>query len=259
MYHGIQLGEADIKIQKSVQRIDFARLNFRSVDAIILGNGSWEKNPQGEKSTLNLSLTGSKASNVMAQFGFRGNNIKGGKTEVHASLEWPNSPSQFDVQHVTGNLNLKIMDGRFKDIEPGAGRIFGLLSVQSLPRRLSLDFKDLFKKGFAFDAIEGSFALKEGNAFTDGLIMNGPSAKIEINGRTGLVTKDYDQTAIVTPALSNSIPVASALFGPVGIGAGAVYYIGQKVFKSLPERVDNFLKQEYSIKGSWAEPEIERL
>ena len=89
--------------------------------------------------------------------------------------------------------------------------------------------------------------------------MNGPSAKIEISGRTGLVAQDYDQKAIVSPALSNSIPVASALFGPVGIGAGAVYYIGQKVFKSLPERVDNFLKQEYSIKGSWKSPKIERL
>ena len=208
---------------------------------------------------MKFSLTGNKASKVMEQFGFSGNNIKGGVTEINALLHWPNSPQLFDLKHLSGNLDLKIVDGRFKDIEPGAGRIFGLLSVQSLPRRLSLDFKDLFKKGFSFDNIEGSFSIDGGHAHTDGLVMNGPSAKIEISGRTGLVAQDYDQKAIVSPALSNSIPVASALFGPVGIGAGAVYYIGQKVFKSLPERVDNFLKQEYSIEGSWKSPKIERL
>jgi uncharacterized protein (TIGR02099 family) len=259
MYHGIQLGNAQIVIQKSPGRLDFTKLNFQSVDAKILAEGSWEQGVEGDKSSLKFSLTGEKASKVMEQFGFSGNNIKGGATELNALLHWPDAPQLFDLKYLSGNLDLKITDGRFKDIEPGAGRIFGLLSVQSLPRRLSLDFKDLFKKGFSFDKIEGSFSLNGGNAHTDSLAMNGPSAKIEIRGRTGLVAKDYDQKASVSPALSNSIPVASALFGPVGIGAGAVYYIGQKVFKSLPERVDNFLKQEYSIKGSWKNPSIERL
>ena len=259
MYNGIQLGTADVGVQKSPGKLDFTKFNFQSVDAKIIAEGSWEQGTEGDKSSLKFSLTGNKASKVMEQFGFSGNNIKGGVTEINALLHWPNSPQLFDLKHLSGNLDLKIVDGRFKDIEPGAGRIFGLLSVQSLPRRLSLDFKDLFKKGFSFDNIEGSFSIDGGHAHTDGLVMNGPSAKIEIIGRTGLVAKDYDQKAIVSPALSNSIPVASALFGPVGIGAGAVYYIGQKVFKSLPERVDNFLKQEYSIEGSWKNPKIERL
>ena len=259
MYQGIQLGHAEITIQKSPGKLDFTKLNFQSVDAKILAEGSWEQGVNGNKSSLKFSLKGEKASKVMEQFGFSGSNIKGGVTEVSALLHWPNTPQLFNLKSLSGNLDLKIVDGRFKDIEPGAGRIFGLLSVQSLPRRLSLDFKDLFKKGFSFDKIEGSFAINGGNAHTDSLVMNGPSAKIEISGRTGLVAKDYDQKATVSPALSNSIPVASALFGPVGIGAGAVYYIGQKVFKSIPERVDNFLKQEYSIEGSWKNPKIERL
>jgi uncharacterized protein YhdP len=259
MYNGIQLGNAEIVVQKSPGKLAFTKLNFQSVDAKIIAEGSWELGAEGDKSSLKFSLTGNKAAKVMEQFGFSGNNIKGGVTEVNALLRWPNTPQLFDLKNLSGNLDLKIVDGRFKDIEPGAGRIFGLLSLQSLPRRLSLDFKDLFKKGFSFDKIEGSFSIDGGNAHTDSLVMNGPSAKIEISGRTGLVAQDYDQKAIVSPALSNSIPVASALFGPVGIGAGAIYYIGQKVFKSLPERVDNFLKQEYSIEGSWQSPKIERL
>jgi uncharacterized protein YhdP len=88
--------------------------------------------------------------------------------------------------------------------------------------------------------------------------MEGPSAKVEISGRTGLAAKDYDQRAVVTPALSDSIPIASALFGPAGIGVGAAIYLGQKVFKQVPEQVDRFLRREYTITGPWNAPVIEK-
>jgi uncharacterized protein YhdP len=145
------------------------------------------------------------------------------------------------------------------DIDPGSGRLFGLLSLQTLPRRLSLDFNDLFKKGFTFDGIDGVFELDHGNAYTNSLLMNGPSARIDISGRTGLADQDYDQRVTVTPALSNTIPVASALFGPAGIGVGAVFFLGQKMFKSIPEHIDKFLSREYSITGGWEQPVIERI
>ena len=156
-------------------------------------------------------------------------------------------------------MQVMLTDGRFKNIDPGSGRIFGLLSLQSLPRRLSLDFNDLFKKGFAFDSISGDFQIIKGYAHTDNLITEGPSAKIAIRGTTGLASHDYDQIATVTPALSGSIPVASALFGPVGIGAGAVYYIGGKMFKSIPKKIDKFLTQNYSITGTWDTPIIKKI
>ncbi|HJP37201.1 MAG TPA: AsmA-like C-terminal region-containing protein, partial [Gammaproteobacteria bacterium] len=103
------------------------------------------------------------------------------------------------------------------------------------------------------------FELDRGNAYTNSLLMNGPSARIDISGRTGLADQDYDQRVTVTPALSNTIPVASALFGPAGIGVGAVIYLGQKMFKSIPEQVDKFLSREYSITGPWEQPVIERI
>ena len=89
--------------------------------------------------------------------------------------------------------------------------------------------------------------------------MTGPSARIDISGRIGLTEQDYDQRATVTPTLSNTIPVASALFGPAGIGVGAVIFLGQKMFKSIPEQVDKILSREYSITGRWEQPVIERI
>ena len=80
----------------------------------------------------------------------------------------------------------------------GAGRAVGLLSVTALPRRLSLDFTDVFGKGLAFDKIEGDFTLSDGNAYTSNLIMDGPAAGVRISGRVGIEAEDYDQTAIVS-------------------------------------------------------------
>ncbi|MGR9093163.1 MAG: YhdP family protein, partial [Gammaproteobacteria bacterium] len=196
---------------------------------------------------------------LLARFNYAVANIDGGATEIEINSAWEGMPSEFALEKLQGSFHLRVDEGRFLDIDPGGGRLFGLLSLQTLPRRLSLDFNDLFRKGFSFDRIEGAFELDHGNAYTNSLLMDGPAARIDVSGRTGLADKDYDQRVTVTPALSDSIPVAGAFFGPAGIGVGAVLYLGQKMFKSIPEQVDKFLSREYSITGGWSQPLIERI
>ena len=84
------------------------------------------------------------------------------------------------------------------------------------------------------------------------------SARILVTGRTGLSDKDYDQVAIVTPQLSGSFPIASALFGPAGAGVGAALYVGEKLFKDLPDKIDSLLSKQYTITGSWESPVVEQ-
>ena len=89
--------------------------------------------------------------------------------------------------------------------------------------------------------------------------MIGPAGDIMISGRTGLDTEDYDQIATVVPKFSDSLPVASALFGPVGVGVGAVIYFAGELFESIPSNIDKILSQQYSIKGRWSDPDIEKI
>ena len=154
---------------------------------------------------------------------------------------------------------MDIGKGRFIDINPSTGRLFGLLSLQTLPRRLSLDFSDLFGKGLAFDNIEGRFDLENGDAYTNNLAMTGPSVNINISGRTGLVQQDYDQIATVTPKVTDSLPVASALFGPIGIGVGAVIFLASEIFQSLPGKIDTLLRKQYTITGAWNDPQVTKI
>jgi uncharacterized protein (TIGR02099 family) len=259
MYHGIELGNTKVAASKNGNDLVFNTLTSETEDAVINATGRWSAKENGQTSTFEVIANGNSASRFLRQFGYQGTNIKGGETNFSAKINWAGPPSSLKAENLNGSMKVSLTDGRFKNIDPGSGRIFGLLSLQSLPRRLSLDFNDLFKRGFAFDSISGDFEIIKGDAYTENLVTNGPSAKITIKGKTGLATHDYDQVATVTPALSGSIPVASALFGPIGIGAGAVYYIGGKMFKSIPKKIDKFLTQDYSITGTWEAPIIKKI
>jgi uncharacterized protein YhdP len=161
---------------------------------------------------------------------------------------------QFLLDSINGNLSLDIRKGQLRDVSPGAGRVFGLLSLQTLPRRLTLDFSDVFKKGLTFDRIKGSFLLERGDAYTTNLYLDGPAARIDISGRTGLAVKDYDQLVTVTPHVTASLPLAGALVG--GPVAGGVLYAIDKLFKPTIEKITQY---QYTITGSWDDPQIVKL
>lgn len=257
-YGSIDLGSASMATERVADGQRLKSLVFTNPAFQVSATGDWWLREGVHESHFSISLKGKTLRDVLTAFAYDAKNIDGGPTDLQVEAEWPGMPSEFTLARLDGSLGLKVGKGRFLDIEPGGGRLFGLLSLQTLPRRLSLDFTDLFSKGFAFDRIEGWFELEKGNAYTNSLLMEGPSAKVEISGRTGLAAKDYDQRAVVTPALSDSIPMASALFGPAGIGVGAAIYLGQKVFKQVPEQVDRFLRREYTITGPWSDPAIEK-
>lgn len=255
----IDLGEAALTTTRRADGLQLERLHFAQAGFELNGNGDWILEGDAHQSRVHLDVEGDTLAGLLARFQYAVANIDGGATGMTIDAAWDGMPSEFALEKLQGNFSLRVDEGRFLDIDPGGGRLFGLLSLQTLPRRLSLDFNDLFRKGFAFDRIEGAFELDHGNAYTNSLLMDGPAARIDVSGRTGLADKDYDQRVTVTPALSDSIPVAGAFFGPAGIGVGAVLYLGQKMFKSIPEQVDKFLSREYSITGGWSQPVIERI
>ena len=139
-------------------------------------------------------------------------------------------------------------------VKPGVGRLLGVLSLQSLPRRISLDFRDVFSDGFAFDAINGSAKIAQGVATTDNLAMTGPAASVAIAGRADLAKETQDLTVRVVPVLGDSVAVAAgvALLNPI-VGAGAL--IAQRLFK---DPLGQMFSYEYQVTGSWEDPKVVR-
>ena len=258
-YNDTDLGQASLAFTRSADGLHLESLDFHNDAFQISATGNWDMPDNVQRSQFDIEVNGDKLGDILQHFGYAANAISGGRTHLTIDATWAGMPSDFTLDKLDGKLVMAVKKGRFLDIEPGGGRLFGLLSLQTLPRRLVFDFADIFQKGFAFDRIDGEFELDHGNAYTNHLLMTGPSATIEITGRTGLALQDYDQHAVVTPTLSKSIPLAGALFGPAGLGVGAAIYLGEKVFKEIPDQLDRFLQKKYTITGSWDNPKVTRL
>lgn len=166
--------------------------------------------------------------------------------------QWPGHPLSTNWNNVDGELDVQLGSGRLLDVDPGVGRVVGLLNLNSLIRRLKLDFSDFYKKGFSFDQAQGHFRFHSGDLKTDDLRIKGSSAKISIQGRTGLVKKDYDLKAVVEPQVSGSLPLAAA----VAIGSPAVGAVVWVADKLLSGQVNAISVREYHITGAWDNPTI---
>jgi uncharacterized protein YhdP len=158
------------------------------------------------------------------------------------------------MQHVNGDLSLHTETGSLVDLAPGAGRVVGLLSISALPRRLALDFRDVFNRGLVFDQINADFAVIDGNAYTDNLKLTGPVAEIGVVGRTGLRDRDYRQQAVVTAEPGKVLPTVGGLLG--GPAVAAALLIFTRIFK---EPLKGIGRASYCVTGNWEEPMVERL
>lgn len=253
LFDEMELGRLTANVKHIPEGLFMEHLQLEGKHVSLGASGEWAVSNDEQNTRLQVKLNSDAFSEFLEGLGYK-SGFQAGKSKGDSQLQWPGDPMQFSVGRLNGNLSLDIRDGQLRDLSPGAGRVFGLLSLQTLPRRLSLDFSDVFKRGFSFDRIKGSFLLEKGDAYTTSLYMDGPAARIDVSGRTGLVAQDYDQLVTVTPKLTSSLPLAGALVG--GPVAGGVLYAIDKLFKPA---IDKITRYQYTITGSWEEPEIVKL
>ena len=183
-----------------------------------------------------------------------GSLVAGHHGHISANLSWPGPPESSAIERLSGRLEIAAEDGRLTSVEPGAGRVLGLMSIAHLPRRLALDFGDLTGEGLSFDTLRGTFQLTDGDAYTDNLTLRGSAAEIGLAGRTSLRDRTYDQTAVVTGQLGASLGVAGALAGGPAIGAAMLLF--SRIFK---EPLKGATRGYYRITGSWDDPQVKRI
>ncbi|MBL1321264.1 MAG: TIGR02099 family protein [Methylophaga sp.] len=218
----------------------------------------WNKTPVADNTMLQLKLESNDLDLLLANLGYQ-KAIDAEKVIIKANVSWPTSPSNFTLGDLSGTLNMDIGKGTLQDVEPGAvGRIFGLMSIAALPRRLSLDFSDLFGKGFTFDSITGDFKFNNGLAVTDNFTLKSASADIDIIGSTDLIKQQYDQQVKITPNVSSTLPIAGAVAGgPVGLGVGTAILLVDKITDKLfGKNIINIISYKYDLTGPWDEPSL---
>ncbi len=203
--------------------------------------------------TVDAQLKSQNTKALMEEFGFQGI-LSSKNLTIDLDLFWPYIPSSDGVFYANGTVKVNIKDGQITAIDPIAGKVLGLLSIAELPKRLVLDFSDIFKKGLSFNRLSGEFQFKQGSAYTCNLAMEGTSVDIVLVGVTDMIGETYDQLAMVRPLLSDALPMGGAVFGGPGVAA-AVYLFTKLLRKPLK----NIGVSYYSIGGTWDNPTIEKI
>ncbi len=169
-YGKIELGQAEIRTSRHATGLTLDKLHFSGEDFNIVASGDWLVEWRAHQSNFDIAVKAKALGELLSRFGYRVGNIKHGNTAIDIQAHWNGTPADFALARINGSFELNVSNGRFLDIDPGTGRLFGLLSLQALPRRLTLDFEDLFDKGLVFDSIAGVFQLQDGNAYTNSLL-----------------------------------------------------------------------------------------
>lgn len=261
---GLRLSIDDFRVDdKPLGRLELQALNQRGVwqlqrfhlqnpDGELSGSGRWMR-AGVEQTELNFNLATADAGRLLRRLGFD-EAMREGRAKLAGHVRWRGSPVDIDYPSLSGELDVLAEKGQFNKLEPGVGRLLGLISLQSLPRRLTLDFRDLFSEGLAFDRIDGKLAIQRGVMRTvNSLRISGPAVQVVIDGEANLQQETQDLQVRVRPEVSMLAIGAATLVNPV---AGAAALVANTMLQSPLNQVFSY---RYRITGNWTDPQVEKL
>jgi uncharacterized protein (TIGR02099 family) len=251
IFRGKQLGRVEVAAQHAGEDWRIGRLAMVNPDASMSGSGTWHGGPRSS-TDLKFELKANDAGKFLDRIGYK-DLIKGGKATLGGTISWRGDPLSIDYPTLAGELKMDAKDGQFLEIEPGIGKLVSLMSLQMLPRRITLDFRDVFSKGFQFDSITSTLQISQGVMSTKDFKMHGAAADVSMSGETDLAHETQDLTVRVVPGLGDS---ASTVIGIVNPLAGVASAIAQRLLKNPLGQIFSY---DYKITGTWTDPKVEKL
>ncbi|WP_028293179.1 YhdP family protein [Oceanobacter kriegii] len=219
----------------------------------ITGDARWLVDANGHLTSLDLmQINGSDIGKIQRAFR-QDPMIEGKRLKSTASLSWRGSPMAFNPQSLNGLVSVRIEDGSWKTEGAGALKAFGALNVNSISRRLQLDFSDLYQSGIAFDVTKAKAKVENGMmTFTEPLVVDGPGAKVLASGSSNLSTETLDMKLAVTFPVTGSLPLVAVLAGFAAPVAGAIYVTE----KLIGDELERFTSASYDVTGTWGKPNM---
>ncbi|OGT24279.1 MAG: hypothetical protein A2342_01190 [Gallionellales bacterium RIFOXYB12_FULL_54_9] len=248
LFKGKQIGHLELAGYPEGQDWRLRRLHISNPDGSITGDGLWQG--AQTQTRINLLMEISNAGKILARSGYP-NTVKNGSGKLAANLLWNGPPDDFNYATLNGTLKLDTGKGQFLKMDPGIGKLLGILSLQALPKRITLDFTDVFSSGFEFDNINGNATLNNGVMQTRDLHIEGSSAKVTMKGQVNLNDETQNLRVEVLPTLGSSVSMLSAFAGGPVVGIGALI-----VNKVLGNPLDKLISFEYNISGTWSDPNV---
>lgn len=234
-----------------------SHLALATREARLLASGRWLSGRAGtaaaasSATALDFRLDIEDAGALLERLGMH-DVLRAGRGEIVGRLGWAGAPTAPHYPSLEGQLHIDVQAGQFLKAEPGVAKLLGVLSLQALPRRLALDFRDVFSSGFAFDYVRGDAQVRRGVASTENLQMKGVNAAVLMDGRVDLAHETQALRVLVVPEIdAGTAALAATLINPaIGIGA----FLAQLVLKGPLAQATT---REFRISGSWDNPDIQ--
>lgn len=252
---GKKLGRVEVEaVNRGTREWRMTRFAVTTPEAQLTGTGQWQAGgATAQRMVMDFRLDLADSGAFLDRLGFPGT-LRGGKGRMSGQVSWAGSPLAFHVPSLDGRLNLALDSGQFLKAGPGAGRLLSVLSLQSLPRRLALDFRDLFQEGFAFDNITGEVTVDDGVAATRNLRMRGVQAVVLMEGSADLQRETQDLRVVVVPEINAG--TASLAYAAINPAVGLGTFLAQ-MFLRRPLMAAS--TREFTVLGSWVDPKVERV
>jgi uncharacterized protein YhdP len=251
-FRGKQLGRVELvgRPEGDNWRLDSA--SMVNPEASLTGSGVWYAAPS--RTTVNFDLQAGDTGGFLSRVGYR-DLVKGGRSRLRGGLSWQGDPSTLDLPTLWGDLEMQSNDGQFLEIEPGVGKLISLMSLQALPRRITLDFRDVFSKGFQFDRINSTAQVQAGVMKLSEFRMRGSAADVEMKGETDLSRETQNLQVRVVPsiALGDTAAIGIGIVNPV---AGVAAAIAQRILRNPLGQIFAF---DYEVSGTWADPKVAKV
>lgn len=238
------------------------RFNIATPEAQLTASGNWtavagapptpsKSIKERRRTQMAVKLDIADAGGLLARFGMP-DVVRNGRGKVEGQVSWLGSPITLDYASLGGNLTINVEKGQFLKTDPGIGKLIGVLSLQSLPRRLTLDFRDVFSEGFAFDYFRGDVDIAQGIARTNNLQLKGVNGAALMEGQADLAKETQNLRVVVVPDIDagSAALLASYYINPlVGLSTYLVNLI-------LRRPLIDANTHEYLIDGTWLEPRV---
>jgi uncharacterized protein YhdP len=251
-FRGRHFGRLEFKAAPYGEEWRIEKLDITAPHAAFTSTGAWRNTGTGSITTLNVKLEAKSLNGLFEVFGY-GEYVKRGAGELHGTLAWPGQPHEFSAANLSGSLKVSASRGQFAKMDPGAGKLLGLLSLQSLPRRALLDFRDVFSDGFAFEKIEGDLRIAKGLMLTEDFEISGPAAFVSLAGEVSLPQETQSLTMRVVPEVGEGLALAATVIGTPVLGLSTLL-----VSKLLRNPFGKVVAYEYLVTGSWDNPVVTR-
>jgi uncharacterized protein (TIGR02099 family) len=252
---GKKLGRVEVEaVSRGAREWRMTRFSLTNPEAQLTGTGHWQAGgAAAQRMVMDFKLDLADSGALLDRLGFPGT-LRGGKGHMAGQVSWQGSPLAFHVPSLDGKLTLALDAGQFLKAGPGAGRLLSVLNLQALPRRLALDFRDLFQEGFVFDNVSGEVALDDGIASTRNLRMRGVQAAVLMEGSADLNRETQNLRVLVVPEINAG--TASLAYAAINPAVGLGTFLAQ-LFLRRPLMAAS--TREFTVQGAWADPKVERV